>query len=315
MLGVRTRSGLVETIHDGALAACDPAGRLIARAGEIDRPFYLRSSAKPFQALVAQESGAALSRGQLALACASHDGEPVHLALVSRMLEEAGLDESALRCPPSWPLSARGRDLQVAGGRRRPSPLLHNCSGKHAAWLRACVANGWPLDTYLDPEHPIQERIRALVSELSGFPADPVGVDGCGAPVLRTTVAAMARAFAVLGSEARLSPVFEVMHTYPALVSGTGNGDAVIATAIAAAAKRGAAGCLGVAVSGTMGLAVKAWDGNDQVAAAAAVEGLRSLLSLTGFQSRSLQDIGLPPVLGGGEVVGHLEPGLDLVRS
>jgi L-asparaginase II len=311
ILAVRSRSGLIETTHYGAVAVVGASGSLVAWSGDIDMVFFLRSAAKPFQALIAQEAGAEMSRQQLALACASHDGDPVHLALVEQMLDEVGLDESALLCPPSFPLGARARDL-VATVNAQPRRLWHNCSGKHAAWLRSCVANNWPTETYLQPDHPLQERIRALVSELGSFPVDPVGVDGCGAPVLRTTVRAMATMFARMAGEERFGEVFAAMHNYPALVSGTGNGDALIATAFHSAAKRGAAGCLGVVVKDQFGVGVKSWDGVGQVAEMAAAHALVSVMPPVPAVLAVLEPVMSPPVLGGGERVGCFESRLVL---
>lgn len=306
ILAVRTRSGLIETTHYGAVAVVDMSGRVVARSGDIDTVFFLRSSAKPFQALIAQEAGAEMSRLQLALACASHDGDPVHVALVEQMLEEVGLDESALRCPPSFPLGARARDL-VAAVNTEPRSVWHNCSGKHAAWLRSCVANNWPTETYLQPDHPLQEQIRELVSELGSFPVDPVGIDGCGAPVLRTTVRAIATMFARLAGEERFGMVFAAMHNYPALVSGTGNGDTLIATALHAAAKRGAAGCVGIAVKDQFGVGAKSWDGVGQVAELAAAHALASVMPPVPAVATALEPVMSPLVLGGGEPVGSFE--------
>ncbi len=310
-LAVRTRSGLVETLHDGVFAAADLDGDLIAHTGDLERPFFLRSSAKPFQAVIAQENGADLDLLQLALASASHDGDPVHVSLIAGMLHEFELGESDLKCPPDWPLGtrARARALASGEGKRR---ITHNCSGKHAAWLRACVARGWPTETYLEPSHPLQTQIVELVAELGGFAVEPVGVDGCGAPVLRTNGRAMAVMFARLASDERLREVYRAMHTYPALVSGTGNGDASIATTFDAAAKRGAAGCIGVAVRDQLGLAVKSWDGREDVASAAAIAGLSQIARPSAYQDRALSALVRPEIRGGDEVVGHLEPMLEL---
>lgn len=289
----------------------DMKGALVASSGDIDTVFFLRSAAKPFQALIAQEAGAGMSRQQLALACASHDGDPVHLAVVEQMLDEVGLDESALRCPPSFPLGSHARDL-VASVDTQPRRVWHNCSGKHAAWLRSCVASNWGTETYLQPDHPLQERIRALVSQLGGVPVDPVGIDGCGAPVLRTSVRAMATMYAQLAGEERFGEVFTAMHTYPALVSGTGNGDALIATAFHAAAKRGAAGCLGVAAKDQFGVGVKSWDGVGQVAEMAAAHVLASVMPPAAAVLAALEPVMSPPVLGGGDPVGGFDSRLVL---
>lgn len=312
MLAVEIRSGLVETIHHGAFAAFDSSMELVASSGDIDTPFFLRSSAKPFQALVAQDFGAELEPLELALACASHDGWPVHIEIVRMMLTRAGLDSGSLQCPPLWPLSAGARDLLVADGHKSPRRIWHDCSGKHAAWLRACVSSGLPTDSYLSPDHPVQVAVRSLITEAGEFAVEPVGVDGCGAPVMRTTVRAMARMYAVLACDDRFAGVYEAMHRYPALVSGVGNGDAVLATSLDAVSKRGALGCIGVGLRNQMGIAVKAWDGNDRVAALAAAHGLNAIRPQSEFVTRSLDGAAVIPILGGGQPVGSFESRLEL---
>lgn len=311
MLARSLRSGLVETYHDGVVAVCDPAGQIVASSGDTERPFYLRSAAKPFQALVSQEKGAGLKPVELALASASHRGNPAQVAVVEAMLAAAGLDEDDLGCPPDWPLAHPASRRLVASGHRRPRRTWHNCSGKHAGFLRACAARGWPIDGYLDPGHPLQMAVVSLVSELGGYRVDPVGVDGCGAPVLRTNAAAMARLFASLASDPALAEVYRVMHRYPALVSGVDEGDAAIATVIDAVAKGGAQGCLGVAVAPGLGVAVKSWDGDHAVAVIGAVAALERLGVLTPNASARLGGHARPSVLGGGEPVGEVEPVVD----
>lgn len=311
-LAAQIRSGLAETTHDGAVAVVGSDGLLMARSGEIDRPFFFRSSAKPLQATVSQEAGAGLNTLELAMACASHRGFPVHIALVSSMLAEAGLDESVLACPPDWPLGQRARHAVLRSGADRPRAIWHNCSGKHAGFLRACVAAGWPIDSYLSPDHPLQQRVISFVSQLGEYSVEPVGVDGCGAPVLRTTVRAMALMFARLATEPRLAGAFSAMHRYPALVAANGEGDTEIAIATHAAAKGGAAGCVGVAVADRMGIAVKSWDGLGTVANLAAVSALDQMGVLTTTARSRLEEIYRPPVLGGGDPVGSFEPSLEL---
>ena len=312
MLAEQLRSGLVETIHDGAVAVVDHAGVLVAASGDIDRPFYIRSSAKPFQATVAQESGANLGPLQMAMACASHRGYPVHIALVRSMLERAGLDQSDLRCPEDWPLGVGAREMAMRAPGFSKRRIWHNCSGKHAAFLRACAASGWPTETYLSPEHPLQRAVIGFVSELGEFGVEPVGVDGCGAPVLRTTARAMALMFARLATDSRMSEAYTAMHRYPALVGGTGAGDTEIAIATNSAAKGGAAGCMGVAVAGRVGIAVKSWDGSGLVAGVGAVSALEQLGYLTPTAAAALEPVLRPPVLGGGSPVGTYEPRLRL---
>jgi L-asparaginase II len=150
------------------------------------------------------------------------------------------------------------------------------------------------------------------VAELGGFEVSPVGVDGCGAPVLRTTTRVMALLYARLATQPRFEEVFTAMHRYPALVSGTGKGDAVVATALNAVAKRGAAGCLGVAIEGRLGIAVKSWDGIEEIATSAMIATLAALGELPAHAAGLLTPLARPKVLGGGQAVGELEPRVEL---
>lgn len=314
MLARSVRSGLTETYHDGVVAVCDRDGSVIASTGDIDRPFYLRSSAKPFQAAVTRRH-ADLAPVQLALACASHWGLPAHVAIARGVLEGVGLSEADLRCPPAWPSSQSALRRLLHQGHSEPRRIWHNCSGKHAGFLVACVGAGWPTESYLDPDHPLQREIIELVSDLGSYDVTPVGVDGCGAPVLRTTARAMATMFARLGSDPDLADVYEAMHRYPALISGNGAGDASIATAVDAVAKGGAQGCIGVATRAGLGVAAKSWDGHYEVAVIAAVAALKEVGAVAGFPAERLESWARRPVLGGGREVGALEPLVELVRE
>ena len=297
------RSDVVEERHEAAVAVADASGEVVAASGDVDETFFIRSAAKPFQAHVAVGAGADLAPIQLAVACASHSGDPIHLALVHTVLAGAGLAVSDLRCPSDRPFRAADRRL-AAGGDVEPSPLYHNCSGKHAAMLAACVASGWPTDRYLDPSHPLQERIGAVMTEVQGVDAGPPGVDGCGAPVWRTTVRAMAVAYARLGVEDRFGPVRRAMARYPMVVSGEGRADGLIGRWLGVPAKGGAAGCLAVA-AGRYGIAAKAWSGSGAVAAMGVHAGLAHLGLLAGGPSEPLETVGSPPVRGGGREVGR----------
>src|SRR5689334_7299802 len=130
----------------------------------------------------------------LALACASHSGEPFHVEGVRRILAGAGLSEADLQTPPDYPLDDEAREVVIREGGAK-SRVLMNCSGKHAAMLATCVANGWPTDTYLDPEHPLQQAIAATFADLIEEPIAVTAVDGCGAPLFSASLVGLARAF------------------------------------------------------------------------------------------------------------------------
>lgn len=312
MLARVVRNGLVEASHDGAVAAVDSEGSLLAWTGDLERTFFLRSAAKPFQATVSQDSGARLSIQQMALACASHGGQPVHLAIVREMLSEVGLDDAALRCPPVWPFGEGAQEHLLAAGHRKPQAIWHNCSGKHAAMLRACVASGWPIDGYLDPKHPLQLRVAETIHDVLGENRGLVGVDGCGVPAFRATVSSMARAYAQLASNPRFAPAWVAMHRTPALTSDTSQPAAYIANWLDAAAKHGAEACLGVAVRDRLGVAVKVWDGSPRAVGVGMVAALEQLGLVPRVAQEGLRDISHPAVLGGGVPQGAIEPTVRL---
>jgi len=292
------------------VVALDSNGAVVAEWGSSTEPFFMRSAAKPFQATISQEAGAGLSPSQLAVASSSHDAEPIHVATVRGMLEDVGLDESALLCPPAWPRGGEAQRLVVAAGRREPSRLFHNCSGKHAAMLRACVAQGWPL-TYNAPGHPLQQLTANLIVEMTGDDPEPVGIDGCGVPTYRTTVSSLATAFHQLGADDRFAGVVASMLRYPALTSGTERPEAVIAIATHAAAKGGAEGCIGISLPGQGAFAAKAEDGSFPAAVVGVIEAMGLLGRLTTTAGRAIATAAAPPVVGGDRAVGALVPALE----
>lgn len=312
MIARVVRSGVVEATHDGAVAAVDTAGRLVASSGDIERRFFARSAVKPFQAYNSLLFGGEMAPERVAVVAASHGGDPVHVAYVAGILAEVGLDESALRCPPAWPSSpAAARRVAAAPEPRR---IWHNCSGKHAAMLRACSVQGWPLESYVDPEHPLQQANYTLIAEVTGEDPGPVGIDGCGVPVFQVSTLGLARGFARFAAEPRLRAIWWAMHRFPMLASGVDEADAGIARTIDAAAKRGAEGLLGVAVRNRMGLAVKVFDGAGRAAGVGMTAALDQLGMLTRAAGAQLQAIARPVVLGGGVPVGRIESTLELDR-
>ncbi|HSG96107.1 MAG TPA: asparaginase, partial [Afifellaceae bacterium] len=199
-----TRGNRVESRHRGAIAVFDADGRCVGSAGDIDEPVYPRSAVKAIQALPLVESGAADAFGygdrELALAQASHGGEPDHVAVAAAMLHAAGLDESALRCGAQWPThNASAAALRAAG--EKPSALHNNCSGKHAGFLAVASHNGFPADGYIDPDHPLQQMVREVMESLTGaaHTADRRGIDGCSIPTYAAPLAALATGFARFG--------------------------------------------------------------------------------------------------------------------
>jgi L-asparaginase II len=300
------RNGVAESTDLVDAAAIDTSGRLIAAWGDVDQVRFYRSAIKPIQATVAQQLGAAMSPEQMAVATGSHSGFPVHLALVASMLIEVGLDASALQTATGWPLESPARDLLVASGHTTTRSLYHNCSGKHAAFLRACVANDWPIETYLDPGHPLQVAVGDRIAAVSGVEGRPPGVDGCGAPAYRGSLTGLARVFSRVSNDDEYAEVAAAMSRFASLVSGPGRPDGILGRWWVAPLKVGAQGILG-AGRGGIGIAVKSRAGSGAIATMGMIEAMQTLGLLSATALAGLTDVARPPVLGGGRIQGRVE--------
>jgi L-asparaginase II len=291
------RSGFVESVHHGSVAVLGGSG-----AGDVTSPIFPRSSNKPMQTVGMLRSGLVpADDADLAVISGSHWGEPFHVRRVRDILAAAGLTTDALRCPVSLPLSEPERDAWLrAGG--APERVLMNCSGKHAGMLATCVVNGWSLEDYLDPKHPLQVAMAEAVTDLAGEPIAATGVDGCGAPVFAFSLTALARAFARLVEAAPGTPerrVADAMRAHPELVAGTGADDTVLMRAVPGLlAKGGAEGVVVVAVPGVGAVAIKIEDGAMRARTPVLLSALRRL----GVTVPTMRE----PVLGGGEPVGEV---------
>ncbi len=235
-IAVSCRGGHPENVHHGSFAVVDRAGRVLAKAGDVDTPVFTRSSLKPFQAmpLIARSAERlGLDEADMALLCASHNGEPEHVARVAALLARVGADESALACGAHEPYVFRFNGLTPPTGERY-GPLHHNCSGKHAGMLLLAETLGAPLAGYLAPDHPAQREIARCVSHWSGLPEAALvrGLDGCSAPNFALPLRSLAQAFARLASpepdpEYGQAPrrIARAMSRHPHLVSGRGRND------------------------------------------------------------------------------------------
>ncbi len=329
------RSGFVEGHHYGSWVVLDPTGEVVASAGDVTSQILPRSCNKPLQAVGMVSAGLALDGSLLALACASHSGESFHLEGVRRILADAGLTEEALQTPMDWPLEESERDaLLRAGGHK--APVFMNCSGKHAAMLATCVANGWDVATYPAPDHPLQQAIVLEFADLTGEPVEHVAVDGCGAPLLSTSLTGLARAFSRVATarghanvaqesgERHTSPtsdirmsgyapsaakVAEAIRAHPAYVSGTQRDERKLLTAIPGAiGKAGAESCYAVALPNGRAFATKTDDGAARarpVLMAALLQEYGDLESL-GADVEAVRRTGEWPILGAGVPVGEV---------
>jgi L-asparaginase II len=299
LLAEVVRSGYVEGLHHGTALAVRGDGTVALELGAVDRPCFPRSCNKPFQALALLRVGwDPPDRRQLALACSSHAGEPGHVEVVRDILPETSL----LQCPPELPLSEEaGWQLIRDGG--SPSPLTMNCSGKHAAMLQACRVNGWPLEDYLDPEHPLQLAVQGTVEDLAGERVQHVAVDGCGAPQHALSLRAVARAYRRLLTDDECRPVADAMRENPWYVGGTGRDATRLMEGVPGlVAKDGAEGVYAAALPDGAVAVVKVADG----AARARVPVLVALLRLLGCEAAVLDELATTPVLGGGRPVGEV---------
>lgn len=313
------RSGLEESVHVGDVAVCDVDGRLVARAGDPDREVFIRSCAKPLQAAVSLAAiGEQLPDRELAVMCASHNGEPVHLGAVRALLERAGLGPQALRTPSSYPLDPD----EMARSQHR-HPLYSDCSGTHAGMLLASVRGGWSTATYPRRSHPLQRRVTRAMQRGTGIDDLRIGVDGCGVPVHGMPLRAIATLYARLGRPDRLGDLgivsaraVDAMLAEPYLVGGRDRVDTSLMQAVPGlVAKDGAEAlcCVSVPAIG-IGVAVKVADAGDRAAGPATVEVLSQLGALDAAQRRSLARVARPAVIGGGEQVGTIEPTVTLRR-
>lgn len=300
-----TRSGLVESRHRGVAVRVDPDGEVVWALGDPGTVIYPRSANKPLQTLAMVREGLPLRGPLLALAASSHSAEPFHLDGVRSILAEAGLEESALRTPASYPLDPVEHAAVLRAGEGR-APIRMDCSGKHAAMLLTCVRGGWPIEDYLAPSHPVQQAIERTFAEMTDGPPAVVGVDGCGAPLLATSVIGLARAFARLAAAAPDTPedaVLSAMRTAPEMVSGTRRSDMRLTRAVPGlVAKSGAESVAAVVPPDGGAAVVKIEDGGDRALFVA----MHRVLELAGLTADLLTE--RPPVLGGGRPVGELRP-------
>jgi L-asparaginase II len=312
------RSGFVESRHRGAMIALAPDGTALLTAGAADVPTFPRSSNKPFQAAAMLRCGLKLDRELLALAAASHSGEDFHVAGVRSILASAGLTEDDLRCPPDMPLDEYAQRAMIRAG-AGPDRVHMNCSGKHAAMLATCVAAGWPTATYTDPDHPLQQEIKATIARLAGEPVTAVGVDGCGAPLMAISVAGLARAFrAVVLAEPGTAEraVADAMRAYPEWTSGTTRPERALMQAVPGLlVKSGAEGVEGFALADGRSGAFKIEDGATRGRVPVTVALLRRLgaEALPGADLTVLAELATSPVYGGGRVVGEIRTAAQLL--
>lgn len=307
-----TRGPMVESVHRGSVAVTNGAGELLYWAGDPGLVTYMRSSAKPLQAMNVLLSGTdklfGFTHKELAIMCASHYGEPMHKEVIQGILHKIGLPKEALKCGFQYSISAAYKEKQLQE-HMVIDEMNSNCSGKHCGFLAACVQKGYSIGDYYLPEHPVQQEVLGIVARMSGVPADSIllGIDGCGVPVHGLPVQAMARSFARLTTPEDLSPeyasacrtIVTAMNEHPEMIAGT-NGfctEFLKHTGGRFAAKTGAEGvyCIGVKDL-NMGIALKIEDGNGRAVPAVMLDILMQLNLLSEEDLRSLDSFAHPVV-------------------
>lgn len=305
-VAVTRRSGHDESVHFGAVVALGPSGDVLYAAGDPTVPVYPRSSNKPMQATAMVRAGLSLPPELLALVTASHDGTPMHVGAARRILASVGLDETALGNTPDLPLDvAAAHAILRSGG--DAAPITMNCSGKHSGMIATCVRNGWPHDrSYLDPAHPLQQRITETITELAGEVPSHIGVDGCGAPAHVMSLIGLARAFRSIATGAAGDAgraVHDAVRLHPAMVSGEGDTLTTMLRHVPGLlAKDGADGVFAGALPDGRAIALKIADGAGRARPAVAVAGLERL----GIDTSAFAPLVLQPVMGHGGRVGEV---------
>lgn len=314
-LAILTRSGFIESRHIGSAVVLDQHGEVQRSIGSPSSPVFPRSSLKPFQAIAVMNSGVQLRGAQAVLATASHAGTMKHMSTVRAMLATAGLPEDALQCPPAMPGDQATRDAMVRQG-VGAQRIAMNCSGKHAAMLLACVANGWDTDSYLHTEHPMQRAVRDTVERFTGEKPAAVAIDGCGAPVFAISLIGLARGIARVRTSSATSPfaiyrnagvLVDAVLEDPWAIEGPGRPNTLVIERLGVFAKLGAEGVLVMAAQDGTTVALKMLDGNGRASTIVALE----LLVKAGALSREdVDDVSESldlTVTGGGAPVGRIE--------
>jgi len=346
-----TRGRIVESVHFGAIAVVDSNGKLLASYGNPYTVAFLRSSAKPFQALPFVERGGVehfgLTERELALGCASHEGSDEHVAVVQSIQQKAGIHENHLQCGIHMPGDPTAYKALIARG-ELPTPNRNNCSGKHSLMLAHAKMRGLPLENYLDLQHPIQQDILTTLAEMCQIESEKIetGIDGCSAPNFAVPLYNAAMAFArlcdprALPANRRIAceKITTAMTSYPEMISAKGEFDCRLMEAGKKniLCKGGAEGFQALGIrpgvlspdSPGIGIVFKVSDGDlrfrtldmkpmSRVRPAVAIEILRQLGVLNQDQLHDLAEFGpiLPVKNHRGIIVGESRPTFRLVAA
>lgn len=299
-----TRGGFVESRHTGAYVVVDSSGKVVASAGDIAQAVFPRSAVKAFQCLPLIESGAAdhfgFSDEELALACASHNGEAMHVRVAGSMLAKAGMSETQYECGAHWPYDLTSQHDMVRHD-EAPRAIHNNCSGKHAGMLALARQLGAGAEGYSLIDHPVQQAVARVMSEMCDIDiaAQPHGIDGCSVPTWSTPLRNLALGFARFGSGATLDEkrkaacrrIIEAVRNHPFMVAGTNRFCTRVMQAVPRAfVKTGAEGVFcGAIPHAGLGIALKCDDGASRASEAAMAAVMASLPVWTDAEQRALK--------------------------
>lgn len=297
-----TRGGRIESIHRGHLVITGDENEFVL--GNADAVIFPRSAVKPIQAAAMIIAGLDLPDRLVALASASHSGDVFHRQGATEILTSVGLDPTALQCPPDVPYGGRERVEWTRAGHGKEA-IAHNCSGKHAAMIATSAINGWPIDSYRDPAHPLQRQIATLVEQLAGESIAGTTVDGCGAPLFAMSIGGLARSISALitSADSRIQRVVAAMRAYPEMVAGTDRTTTLLMQSVdGLIVKEGAEGVQIAGLADGRAVAVKVEDGSMRALPVITA----SVLRRWGRGSARVDEICAAPVLGGGIPVGEI---------
>lgn len=302
------RSGFAEGTHYGSGVVVDSTGDVIWSIGDPASQIFPRSSNKLMQGLAMVRSGLPANGELLALACASHSAQDFHLEGVHSLLNAANLDVDSLRCPPDWPLDPVERDSVIAAGTEKES-IFMNCSGKHAAMLFTCVLNGWDTNTYLELSHPLQQACKNTIEEVTGETIEHIGIDGCGAPVMSTSLIGLARSFSKFAgpsADENQKKIADAIRYNPQFLAGTRRDSTKLMQGVPGLlCKDGAEAVYAIGLGDGRALALKIDDGADRARVVVANSILKNVLGVVSAEVD--RQLGSQVLLGAGKPVGEIK--------
>lgn len=307
------RDGRVESVHHGVLAVVNAEGKKLYSVGDPKVAVFPRSTLKPLQTLAVLDTGVELTDLEVALTTASHSGSVRHREAVREFLLGQQLSPGLLQCPPDWPLDRDERIAMMAGGETEPTQLAMNCSGKHAGFLAACQHQGWELDSYLSPTHPLQRSIVSTVETYTGEAVSFSSTDGCGAPLHAVSIQGLATAMAKLVSsdDPHARRIVSAVGAHAWAIAGDGHANTVVIDRLGGIAKIGAEGLVVIALPSGVAVAVKILDGSMRATTPVALEALLRAGALDADTARDLIAHTSEKVFGGTEELGGLVVTLD----